>query len=60
MKLSICLAIVGWISTFALAWLIILEIVPIAPVTWFFFVFFLVVAFFASISTVTKPNVHNG
>lgn len=49
MKVSIFVAVEGWLSTFTLAWLMILGRVAETPATWFLFAFFTIVAFIASV-----------
>lgn len=54
MRLSDILAMLGWLSTFALAWLVILTLVSPTPTIWGAWVFFLLVGFFSSIPTSRK------
>lgn len=54
MRLSDILAMLGWLSTFALAWLVILHIVTPTGLVWGAWIFFLLVGFFSSIPTSRK------
>jgi len=47
-SLSQFLSIFGWLSVFAQSWLFILNLIPSNFNTWIFFVFFLLIAIFAS------------
>jgi len=49
MTLAKTVALFGWISTFTLSWLMVLKNLDTGLLTWFFWVFFFVVALFGSI-----------
>ena len=49
MKLSLLVAVMGWISTFVLAWLFILNIVQAYPNKFWWFIAFCMIAFIASV-----------
>lgn len=54
MKLSTGVSIFGWASTFALAWLMIGNKIPVSWSTWLFFSFFTIVALLAGIQSTRR------
>lgn len=49
MTMTQLLATLSWISTFALAWMMLMRSVKLDGTTWFFFIFFVVIAIFATL-----------
>lgn len=57
MKLSLSVSATAWVATFILAWEMICGQVPQIASNWFFFVFFLVVAFVSGVISAMPPKV---
>jgi len=50
-------SILGWVSVFGMGWMFVLRLIPQDALSWGFFVFFFLVAIFASVSAMEKKGV---